>query len=63
MQLYEVNYSLGSTVGYSTFQPTSSSTQYLRTVVQAQHQGQARSIVESMFGGPNSCQIHNVIPQ
>ena len=63
MQLFEVNYSLGSSNGYSTFQPSSTQTQFLKTVVQAQHIGQARLIVEGMFGGLNSCQIHSVTPQ
>ena len=62
MNLYEVNFSTGSSQGYSTFQPTSSSTQFLRTTVQALHVGQARAMVESMYGGSSNCQVHNVRP-
>ena len=61
MNLYEVSYSTGSSDGYSTFQPTSSSTQYLTMTVQAIHQTQARDMVESMNGGSRRCQIHRVM--
>jgi hypothetical protein len=63
MNLYEVTFSTGSTEGHSTFQPTSSSTQFLKTVVQANYIGQARTMVESMYGGPSRCQVHSAYPK
>lgn len=36
----------------------STSTQNLSMTVTALHSGQARTIVESMFGGPTQCRVH-----
>lgn len=61
MQLFEVRYSLGQKNGSGGFSGTSS-TSNLSTTVTAQHQGQARDMVESMYGGSSNCQIHSVSP-
>lgn len=53
-QLYEVIYSLGNREPSGTFIGTSGM-QYLRITVQATSSTNAQRIVESMFGGYNSC--------
>ena len=59
MQLFEVRYSLGQKNENGGFSGTSN-TSNLSTTVTAQHQGQARDMVESMYFG---CQIHSVTPR
>jgi len=54
-QTYEVIYSLGRREPSGTFIGTAGM-QYLRTTVQATSSTNAQRIVESMFGGSNSCQ-------
>jgi hypothetical protein len=61
MQLFEVFYSLGQRADSGSWQG-SSSTQNLRTTVQALHVGQARAMVEGMNGGYRNCQIHTANP-
>lgn len=53
MQLFEVSYSIG----------TSTLTQAQKIEVTALHIGAAKAIVESMFGGPQNCNVYMVIPK
>jgi hypothetical protein len=62
MQLFEINYSLGSYAGNNdtgAFNSTSSA-QNLSTTVTANGIAQARAMVEGMYG--SACQIHYVRP-
>lgn len=63
MQLFEINYSLGSYAGENNSGAfnTSSSSQHLRTTITAENYSQARAMIEGMYG--SSVQIHSVIPK
>jgi hypothetical protein len=61
MQLFEIKFSLGQKNQNGGFSGTSNGSN-MSTTVTAQHQGQARDMVESMYGGSNACQIHSVRP-
>lgn len=62
MQLYEIRYTLGSYAGDNNsgaFNSTTSA-QNLSTTVSAEGIGQARAMIEGMYG--SGCQIHSVRP-
>lgn len=63
MQLFEINYTLGSYAGADNSGAfnTSSSSQNLRTTITAENYSQARAMIEGMYG--SGVQIHSIVPK
>lgn len=63
MQTYQINFSILSEPRTDSFCGVGrSDLQNVQTTVQAQNIGQAQAIIESQYGGSNTCIVHGVQP-